>query len=103
MSWKKLKEKNKENDLQLTGALAKNLLESRYPEKWVRPKLPEYKGTTDPETHIIKFIANMEDITDKQDLWCHMFVRTLEGDAMSWYANLPTGCIHSFADLKTNS
>lgn len=29
-----------------------------------------------------------------------MFVGTLEGNAMNWYTNLPTGSIQSFKDLK---
>lgn len=90
----------KGSSAKLTGALAKHLLEGKYPEKWVRSKLPEYKGTTDPETHIVKFIANMEDVTDRQDLWCRMFIRTLVGEIMNWYADLPAGCIHSFNDLR---
>lgn len=43
----------------------------------------------------------MEDVTDKQDLWCQMFTRTLEGESISWYANLPAGCIHNFSDLRS--
>ncbi|KMZ76197.1 hypothetical protein ZOSMA_105G00240 [Zostera marina] len=82
------------------SALAEHLLTGKYLEKWVRPKLPEYKGTTDPEAHVVKFIANMEDITDRQDLWCRMFIRTLEGEAMNWYTDLPNNSIQNFNDLK---
>lgn len=51
------------------GALAAHLISKKYPEKWERPKLPEYKGTSDPEVHIVKNLANMEDVTDRKDLW----------------------------------
>lgn len=43
------------------SALADHLLTVKYIEKWVRP-----------EAHVIKFLANMDDITDRQDLWCLM-------------------------------
>lgn len=58
-------------------ALAAYLTSEDYPEKWARPKLPEYKRTSDPEVHIVKFLANLEDVTNRKDLWCRMFVRTL--------------------------
>lgn len=82
------------------GALASYLIACKYPEKWARPKLHEYKGTIDPEVHIVKFLANMEDVTGRRDLWCHMFVRTLEDEAMNWYINLPAESIHTFEELK---
>lgn len=65
----------------------------KYTEKWIRLKLPEYKGTADPETQVVKFISNMEDVTDHQDLWCRMFVKTLEEKAMNWYVDLPSNTI----------
>lgn len=88
------------DDSRVTSPLSGHLLTAKYPDKWVRPKLPEYKGTSDPETHVVKFIANMEDITDRQDLWCRLFVRILEGEAMNWYVDLPSNNIHWFRDLK---
>lgn len=90
----------KQSSSKNSNALAEHLLTGRYPEKWVRPKLPEYKGATDPEAHIIKFVANMEDITDRLDIWCRMFIRTLEGEAMNWYTDLPNNNIQNFEDLK---
>lgn len=54
-------------------ALAKNLLDKEYPTGWKRPKLPQYKGESDPIDHIHKFLANMEDVTNRKDLWCRMF------------------------------
>lgn len=43
----------------------------------------------------------MEDITDRKDLWCRMFRRTLEGDAINWYVNLPCNSINNFDDLQS--
>lgn len=50
------------------SAIANHLTESRYQEKWVRPKLPEYKGTTHPEIHMVIILANMKNVTDRKDL-----------------------------------
>lgn len=82
-------------------ALAPYLLSKEYPKKWVRPKLPQYKGDSDPLDHIHKFRSNIEDVTDRKDLWCRMFRRILKGDAINWYVNLPNNNINNFEDLQS--
>lgn len=72
----------KQSSSRTNSALAERSVINKYPKKWVRPKLPEYKGTSDPKAHIIKFVANMKDVTNRQNLLCRMFVRTLEGEAI---------------------
>lgn len=42
----------------------------------------------------------MEDVTGRKDLWCRMFVRTLEGDVIHWCIDLPNGRINNFDELK---
>lgn len=42
----------------------------------------------------------MEDLTGRQDLWCKMFRRYLEGNVNGWYKKLLKGSIHNFEDLK---
>lgn len=44
----------------------------------------------------------MEDLTDRKDLMCRMFRRTLEGDEIRWYKELPNESINSFEELKEN-
>lgn len=68
--------------------MAPHLLSKKFLEKWVRPKLPEYKGHTELEDHIHKFITNMEDLTSKKDLWFRMLRHSLKGDAIGWYKEL---------------
>lgn len=80
-------------------ALAIHLLNKEYPTNWKRPKLHQYKGNSDPVDHIHKLLANMEDVMDRRALWCRMFRRTLEGDAMNWYVNLPHNSINNFEEL----
>lgn len=41
----------------------------------------------------------MEDVTDRKDLWCRMFRRILEDDAMNWYVNLSINNISNFEEL----
>lgn len=49
-------------------ALAPHLLIQKFPNKWVKPKLLEYKGSTNPEDHVHHFVTNVEDLMDHQDL-----------------------------------
>lgn len=64
-------------------ALAPHLLSKEYPPNWKRPKLPQFKGYSDPIDRIHKFLANMEDVIDRGDLLCRMFKRSLEGDIIN--------------------
>lgn len=72
----------------------------KFPKKWVRPKLSEYKGVVGSQYHIRKFIRNMEDLIDRRDLWCQMFCRSLEEDAIGWFKELSNRSIKSFEDYK---
>lgn len=65
-------------------ALAPNLLSKKIPDKWVRPRLPEYKELIDHEDHVHKFITNMENLMSRKDVWCTMFFLSLEGEAIGW-------------------
>lgn len=46
-------------------ALVSHLLSKEYSSSWKRPKLPQYKGNSDPMDHIHKFMTNMEGQTER--------------------------------------
>lgn len=81
-------------------ALAQHLLSEGYSKGWRAPKMTMYEGSTDPEDHIHSFHMGMEDTIRRKDIWCRMFRRTLKGETVGWYRNLPVGSINSFDDLE---
>lgn len=70
------------------------------PPAWRSPKILLYKGNTDPEDHLHSFRTNMENRTDRKDIWCGMFRIALTGDAIVWYRTLPAGSVHTYQDLE---
>lgn len=66
-------------------ALAPYLLIKRYPTNWRWPKLSSYNGKMDPESYLHSFITGMEDVIERDDIWCRMFRRTLMEEAIGWY------------------
>lgn len=45
-------------------------------------------------------MTNMEDLTNREDMWCRMFLKSMEGDAIGCYKELPNGRFHNFKELK---
>lgn len=64
---------NNEATLENDEALTPHLLAKEYPKNWRQPKLSSYDGKTNPEDHLHSFIIRMEDVTNRDDIWCIMF------------------------------
>ncbi|XP_074283235.1 uncharacterized protein LOC141607784 [Silene latifolia] len=76
------------------------------PKKIVIPSMKIYDGTTDPQNHVAlykqKMLAASIPSEFRQVSMCKGFGTTLTRHALKWYINLPTGSIHSFANLINN-
>lgn len=62
-----------------------HLLETNYPKGWKAPRLVTYNGIDDLDYHPHMFVATMEDMTKRKDIWCHRFHHTLIEDFIWCY------------------
>lgn len=71
--------------------MAQHLLIAECPSTWRALKIPLY---------LYAFITNMEDRTDRKNIWCRMFRRAFTGDTIVWYRTLLARSIHTYEDLE---
>lgn len=62
-------------------ALLQALLKEEYLIGWKIPWLPTYYGKSSPDDHLHAFMADMEDMMFRHNIWRWMFCRTLIDDA----------------------
>ena len=69
---------------------------------WSR-NLPMFKddGKKDTTLHLVRFHMHIRKlkVDFPEDCLMKIFMATLEGEAQSWYENLPTACIYSLKDF----
>lgn len=63
-------------------------------------KIDPYNGDKDPEDHLKRLLAAMENVGMKDPQRCRIFTSTLIDITMEWYMKLPSASIHCFADLS---
>ncbi|XP_070029886.1 uncharacterized protein [Nicotiana sylvestris] len=67
------------------------------------PYLKIYDGTTDPEDHIIHYVATVKgnDLSKEEvpSVLLKKFGETLTGGALTWYSQLPTRSIATFEEM----
>ncbi|KFK36457.1 hypothetical protein AALP_AA4G126900 [Arabis alpina] len=69
-----------------------------------RIKLHIYEGTTDPSDHLMEFEvalgrANFKE-TEKDIVYCKLFVESLKGPALQWFYKLEKNSVHTFLQLS---
>ncbi|CAO2830646.1 unnamed protein product, partial [Amaranthus hypochondriacus] len=87
--------------IMLNSPLSAEILATPNPAKIKVPSITPFDGTTCPEEHIVAYKNLMLLYTTNQALLCKFFPTTLSGIALSWYTSLPSGTIHTFAQLET--
>ncbi|XP_010667204.1 uncharacterized protein LOC104884279 [Beta vulgaris subsp. vulgaris] len=70
------------------------------PRKVKVPSIDHYDGTTNPIDHLAAFKAHMSVQTSSEAAWCKFFPTTLKGLTLTWFTELPSGSISSFAALE---
>ncbi|XP_016178873.1 uncharacterized protein LOC107621359 [Arachis ipaensis] len=61
--------------------------------------LTPYKGIGDPKVHVTKFKSIIFLNSDSDSILCRSFPTFLDGAALLWFSNLPTGSITSFDEF----
>lgn len=74
--------------------------DAQLPPKYKVPDYPKYHGRGNPTAHLRIFCEMSMDVKHDQRLLIHLFPRSLEGEALDWYASLPTGSLRTFTDLS---
>ncbi|XP_027169533.1 uncharacterized protein LOC113769267 [Coffea eugenioides] len=65
------------------------------------PKFSKYDGTCNPKTHLRMFANKLGKPVDDENLPIHLFLESLEGDALDWYSNLKPDAMRTWMDLST--
>ncbi|PIN12825.1 hypothetical protein CDL12_14553 [Handroanthus impetiginosus] len=80
-------------------AFDKAILAEPIPANFRAPGIPEYTSLSDPTKHLLKFqtVAVLYQYNDR--VKCKAFISTLGESAQTWLSQLPSGSIHSFAQL----
>ncbi|PIN04334.1 hypothetical protein CDL12_23131 [Handroanthus impetiginosus] len=75
------------------------ILAEPIPANFRAPSIPEYTGLSDPTKHLLRFqtVAVLHQYNDR--VKCRAFISTLGESAQTWFSQLPSGSIHSFAQL----
>ncbi|PIN27028.1 hypothetical protein CDL12_00194 [Handroanthus impetiginosus] len=81
-------------------ALDEAILKEPIPTNFQAPDIPEYNGLSDPTKHLLRFqtVAVLHQYNDR--VKCRAFISTLGESAQTWFIQLPSGSIHSFAQLR---
>jgi len=64
------------------------------------PKLEAYNGSTDPVDHLIQFENTMLLHNFSDAMYCKVFATVLKSTACTWFRQLPSSSIGSFAQLS---
>ena len=64
------------------------------------PKGTPYDGTADPADHIALYSSWARNHGYSDAVKCRLFNATLIGEARKWWDKLPTGSIHTWAELR---
>ena len=83
----------------LQSLISPQLLREELPVHYVPPKFNLYGRTEDPTEHIYHFRQLMALVDDREGLLCRVFLASLQGSSLTWFYQLPTCSIHSFAQL----
>lgn len=68
--------------------------------KFMQLRVKYFKGDFDPSSHVLSYRNTMALYSHSDALICKMFHSTLEGNAMKWYASLPSGSVTDFKTLS---
>jgi len=66
------------------------------PPGFKAPKYRKYSGTEDPHHHISGFVMDSHLFLHNKALLVHLFQKSLEGEALSWFSSLPASDLSSF-------
>ncbi|PIN04083.1 hypothetical protein CDL12_23384 [Handroanthus impetiginosus] len=80
-------------------AFDKAILAERIPANFRAPGIPEYTGLSDPTKHLLRFQTTAVLYQYNDRVKCRAFISTLGESAQTWFSQLPSGSIHSFAQL----
>ena len=69
------------------------------PPKFKVPDFDKYKGTTDPEQHLLTYVRKMAAHVENDKLMVHCFQDSLTGAASRWYNELDSTRIRTWGDL----
>src|SRR5262249_31204808 len=67
-----------------------------FPPGFQAPKYRRYDGTSDPHHHISGFVMDSHQYLHNKALWVHLFQKSLEGEALSWFTSLSATELASF-------
>ena len=68
----------------------------RLPPGFKYPKMPRFDGTTNPQSHIMRFQMEAAPYCHDLGLLIHMFFYFLEGEPMEWFMSLSKEELSSF-------
>jgi len=66
----------------------------------VVPVKASFTGVEDPEAHLTAFHTQMMLSGGSDDVYCKMFMSTLQGTVLEWFVSLPTGHITNFQQFS---
>src|SRR5262249_45925947 len=67
-----------------------------YPPGFKAPKYRMYDGTSDPRHHLSTFVMDSQPFMHNKALLVHLFQKSLEGEALMWFASLTVAEMVSF-------
>ena len=70
------------------------------PRGFLVPKFSAYDGSSDPFDHIIHYRQLMTLDIGNDALLCKVFPASLQGQALSWFHQLPSNFVDNFRDLS---
>ena len=72
----------------------------RLPSGFKYPKIPKFYGTTNPQSHIMRFQMEAAHYCHDLGFLIHMFFYFLEGESMEWFMSLSKEEISSFKQIQ---
>lgn len=72
---------------------------TKIPWNFQVPNIKPYEGKSDPEEFLTLFNSRMMLLKASKGVKCKTFPCLLEKYALSWFSNLPRGCLRSHEDL----
>ncbi|RVW64182.1 hypothetical protein CK203_046311 [Vitis vinifera] len=81
------------------GAGFPRIIKYEPPRGFIVPKFYMYDGSSDPFDHIMHYRQLMTLDIGNDRLLCKVFPASLQGQALSWFHQLPANSIDNFRDL----
>ena len=78
----------------------REMLRVPFPSNFEPPKFEKYKGKGDPRDHVKEFFISCQEVAYSDNYLIRLFPRSLGGQALEWFLNLPKGSLTTFADLS---